>query len=54
MILSNYQLKKREELYKIIMQQALAVNVVFVGVKEIDEMNIYQATKMECLRLLRA
>lgn len=42
--------KKREELYKIIMQQAIAVNVVFVGVKEIDEMNIYQATKNGMLK----
>lgn len=45
--------KKREELYKIIMQQAIAVNVVFVGVKEIDEMNIYQATKNGMLKAIK-
>lgn len=45
--------KKREELYKLIMQQAIAVNVVFVGVKEIDEMNIYQATKNGMLKAVK-
>ena len=45
--------KKREELYKIIMQQAIAVNVVFVGVKEIDDMNIYQATKNGMLKAIK-
>ncbi len=45
--------KKREELYKIIMQQAIAVNVVFVGVKEIDDMNIYQATKNGMLKAVK-
>lgn len=42
--------KKREELYKSIMQEALAVSVVFVKEKEIDATNIYQATKRGMLQ----
>ncbi len=44
--------KKREELYKIIIKEALCYNIVFVSEKEIDRLNILQATKkgmMECL-----
>ncbi len=37
--------KKREELYKIIMKEALCVKVVFLNEKIVDELNIYQATK---------
>ena len=37
--------KKREELYKIIIKKAIAYKVIFVHEKEIDEINIYQATK---------
>ncbi len=37
--------KKREELYKIIVKNALAYNVVFINEKIIDELNIYEATK---------
>ena len=37
--------KKREELYKQIKKEALAYNVVFIYEDEIDELNIYEATK---------
>lgn len=37
--------KKREELYKQIIKKSIAYKIVFVSVKDIDEMNIYQATK---------
>lgn len=37
--------KKREELYKIIIKEALAYSVVFIKEKEIDELNILNATK---------
>ena len=37
--------KKRSDLYKIIVKSALAYSVVFINEKEIDELNIYQATK---------
>ena len=44
--------KKREELYKIIIKQAISYSVVFIHEKDIDNLNIYQATKkgmLECL-----
>jgi ribonuclease HII len=44
--------KKREELYKIIVKEAIAYNVVFVSEKEIDELNIYQATKKGMLEAI--
>ena len=37
--------KKREELYKIIVKKAIAYKVIYVKEKEIDQKNIYQATK---------
>lgn len=37
--------KKREELYKIIIKEALEYKIVFVDEKTVDELNIYQATK---------
>ena len=33
--------KKREELYKIIVKEAIEYKVVFVSVKDVDELNIY-------------
>jgi len=36
--------KKREELYDIIMEKAIAVNAVMIDKDTIDEINIYQAT----------
>lgn len=37
--------KKREELYDIIMKDALAVGIGIVSAKEIDEINIYEASR---------
>lgn len=37
--------KKREELYKLIKENALSIGVGIVGNERIDEINIYQATK---------
>ena len=37
--------KKREKFYDIIMNEALAVGIGKVSPKEIDELNIYEATK---------
>lgn len=37
--------KKRDEFYQIICNQALAIGIGRVSEKEIDELNIYQATK---------
>jgi ribonuclease HII len=44
--------KKREELYKIIVKEALAYNVVFVTVEDVDKLNIYQATKKGMLEAI--
>jgi len=38
--------KKREELYEKIVSEAVAYNVVFVGHKEIDRINILEATRL--------
>ncbi len=45
--------KKREELYKIIVKEAIAYNIVFISEKEIDELNIYQATKKGMLEAIK-
>lgn len=45
--------KKREELYKTIVKNALAYNIVFVSADEVDELNIYQATKKGMLEAIR-
>ena len=37
--------KKRKELYKVILKEALAINVAFIDEKQVDELNIYEATK---------
>lgn len=38
--------KKRDELYKLINEQAIAIGVGIIDEKKIDEVNIYQATKL--------
>jgi len=38
--------KRREELFKIIKKDALGYGIAFVGPEKIDEINIYQATKV--------
>lgn len=45
-------LKKREELYKVILEDALYYNIQIVEEKEIDKYNIYQATKMANERIV--
>ena len=45
--------KKREELYKIIVKEAIAYNVVYISEKEVDELNIYQATKKGMLEAIK-
>lgn len=45
--------KKRQELYKRIMKEALDYNIVFISVEEVDELNIYQATKKGMLEAIR-
>lgn len=44
--------KKRNELYKIILNEALAVNVSFIDERVIDEINIYEATKKGMLEAI--
>ncbi len=44
--------KKRDELYKIIVKEAVAYKVVFIGVDVIDELNIYNATKKGMLEAI--
>ena len=46
--------KKREEYYPIIMEKALAVGVSIVTPKEIDEINIYEASRQGMLRAVDA
>ncbi len=45
--------KKRSELYKIIVKQAISYNIVFISEKDIDELNIYQATKKGMLEAIQ-
>lgn len=44
--------KKREEYYPIIMANALAVGVSIVSAEEIDEINIYEASRQGMLRAI--
>lgn len=44
--------KKREEYYPIIMEKAIAVGVSIVSPKEIDEINIYEASRQGMLRAI--
>ncbi len=44
--------KKREELYKIIVREAIDYKVVFIYEDEIDELNIYAATKKGMLEAI--
>lgn len=44
--------KKRSELYKIIVKNAIAYKIVFVGEDLVDELNIYQATKKGMLEAI--
>lgn len=44
--------KKREEYYPIIMENALAVGISIVSAEEIDEINIYEASRQGMLRAI--
>ncbi len=46
--------KKREEYYPIIMEKALAVGVSIVSPEEIDEINIYEASRQGMLRAINS
>ena len=44
--------KKREEYYPVIMKNALSVGISIVSAKEIDEINIYEASRQAMLRAI--
>ncbi len=46
--------KKREEYYPIIMENALAVGISIVSSEEIDEINIYEASRQGMLRATKS
>lgn len=46
--------KKREEYYPIIMEKALAVGISIVSPEEIDEINIYEASRQGMLRAVNS
>ena len=46
--------KKREEYYPIIMENAIAVGISIVSAKEIDEINIYEASRQGMLRAVNS
>lgn len=46
--------KKREEYYPIIMEKALAVGISIVSPEEIDEINIYEASRQGMLRAINS
>ena len=46
--------KKREEYYKIIMRDAIAVGVGEISAKVIDEVNIYEASKLAMLEAIKS
>lgn len=45
--------KKRDELYKLIVKEALYYKIVFISEEDIDTLNIYQATKKGMLEAIR-
>ncbi len=45
--------KKREELYKIILKEAIAINTVFINEKDIDKSDIYRATQKGMLQAIK-
>ena len=44
--------KKRSELFKIIVKNAIDYNIVFIDEKDVDDLNIYQATKKGMLQAI--
>lgn len=45
--------KKREKFYPIIMEKAISVGISVVSAKEIDEINIYEASRQGMLRAIK-
>lgn len=45
--------KKRERFYDVLMQEAIAIGIGEASAKEIDEINIYQASKLAMMRALK-
>lgn len=45
--------KKREELYKEILKHATEVQVYFVDVETVDEINVYQASKLAMIKCIQ-
>lgn len=45
--------KKRQELYKLIIKNAISYNIVFISEEDIDNLNIYQATKKGMLESIK-
>ena len=45
--------KKREQYYQVIMEKALAVGISIVSPSEIDEINIYEASRQGMLRAIK-
>lgn len=46
--------KKREEYYPVIMEKAISVGISIVSAKEIDEINIYEASRQGMLRAINS
>lgn len=44
--------KKRESLYELIIQEALAYQIEIIDVEEVDRLNVYQASKQGMLRAI--
>lgn len=44
--------KKRQELYKLIIKNAISYNIVFISEEDVDNLNIYQATKKGMLEAI--
>ncbi|MDD3191305.1 MAG: ribonuclease HII [Bacilli bacterium] len=44
--------KKREQLYPVIMEKAIEIQIVFIDEKEVDQINVYQASKKGMMRAI--
>lgn len=45
--------RKREQLYDIIIENAIAYNIQVISVEEVDKLNVYQASKTGMLRAIK-
>lgn len=45
--------KKRRELYKVIKKNALAISTIYINNEEVDELNVYQATKLGMIKAIK-